>query len=102
LEATNGLSRRDSTVLFQLRSGHAPLNAHLHRIKCADSPVCEACGEDDETVKHFVYECPARMAERRRMKRAAGKAWRSPGFLFGNEKGIKALVAFARETGRLR
>lgn len=67
LKATKGLSQRDSTVLFQLRSGHAPLNAHLHRIKCADSPVCEVCSKGDEMVKHFVYECPAPMTLRHKL-----------------------------------
>ncbi|KZV70474.1 hypothetical protein PENSPDRAFT_561026, partial [Peniophora sp. CONT] len=97
----NGLTRKDSTVLFQLRSGHAPLNAHLHRMKCVEAPTCDRCWADDETVTHFVYECPAWTRERRGMKAAAGKAWRSPAYLFGKDKGIKALLAYVRETGRL-
>lgn len=89
-------------MLFQLRSGHAPLNAHLHHFKCTDSPTCEACGEADETVYHFIYDCPARLGERRRLKTAAGKRWHNRAYLLSNEKGINALMAYVRETGRMR
>lgn len=99
---TDGLSRRDSAVLFQLRSGHAPLNAHLHRIKCADTAMCEACEEADETVAHFIYDCPARQADRNTLRKAAGKRWRNRGYLMGNEKGVRALLEYVRKTGRMR
>ncbi|VDB89214.1 unnamed protein product [Peniophora sp. CBMAI 1063] len=102
LQSTSGLSRRDSTLLFQLRSGHVPLNAHLHRINCAPSPTCTACEEADETVAHFIYECPARQSERRRLKAAAGKRWRNRTFLLTDDKGIAALMAYVRDTGRIR
>ncbi|VDB85625.1 unnamed protein product [Peniophora sp. CBMAI 1063] len=99
---TNELSRRDSTVLFQLRSGHAPLNAHLHRINCAPAPTCEACEEADETVNHFIYDCPARLSERRQLRKAAGKKWADRSYLLGETRGVKALMAYVRQTGRLR
>lgn len=38
-----GLPRNQASLLMQLRTGHAPLNKHLHRIKSADSPLCPAC-----------------------------------------------------------
>jgi hypothetical protein len=44
---------------MQLRTGHAPLNKHLHRIGCVDSPICPACEEAQETVLHLLIACPA-------------------------------------------
>ena len=72
---TTDLSRRDSTILFQLRSDRAPLNAYLHRIN--SSLTCQACADAHETVTHFIYDCPARIAERRQLRKAAGKRWAS-------------------------
>ncbi|KAF8156730.1 hypothetical protein B0H34DRAFT_658337, partial [Crassisporium funariophilum] len=33
-----------SDILFQLRTGHAPLAKHLHRIGKVDTPRCPCCG----------------------------------------------------------
>lgn len=100
MKLTNELSRRDNSVLFQLRSGHAPLNVHLHRIKRAESPTCDACDEADETVTHYIYDCPARMMERHKLRKAAGKEWRDRAHLL--VRGTKALVEYVRATGRMR
>ena len=44
MELIAGLSRRKASLLIQLRSGHVPLSAHLHRIRCTESPMCAQCG----------------------------------------------------------
>lgn len=49
LRATAAITRREASTLSQMRSGHGPLDVHLHRIGCAPSPVCSACGRTDET-----------------------------------------------------
>ena len=28
-------------------------------MKMVESPICEQCGEDEETAEHFISECPA-------------------------------------------
>lgn len=28
-------------------------------MKIIDSPICEHCGETEETVEHYLRECPA-------------------------------------------
>lgn len=48
------LSRRHAALLFQLRTGHVALNSHLHRIGCAESPICPACEEREETVEYVL------------------------------------------------
>ena len=57
---------------------------------------------EDETGAYFICECPARRAERRRVKAAAGKRWRNRAFPLTNEKGIAALMAYVKDTGRIR
>ncbi|KAJ7769948.1 hypothetical protein B0H16DRAFT_1277191, partial [Mycena metata] len=41
---TSSLPRKHSSLLFQLRSRHAPLAKHLHRLNKAPSPTCACCG----------------------------------------------------------
>ncbi|VDC00148.1 unnamed protein product [Peniophora sp. CBMAI 1063] len=99
IRATAGLSRLASSTLFQIRSGHAQLGAHLHRIGCLPSPTCEACGEADETVNHYLYDCPRWQDARQRMREAAGKIWRDRARMLSDEKGIVAILEFTKETG---
>ncbi len=46
------------TAVFRLRTHHAPLNAHLHRIKKDHPAKCVYCLDSDETVEHFLFRCP--------------------------------------------
>ncbi len=61
------LSRSAASKIFQLRSGHVPLNTYLFKIKHAASPSCPNCGHPKETSQHFVMECPAYDKERRKL-----------------------------------
>jgi hypothetical protein len=40
-----------------LISGHCSLIQFLFKIKKCDSPLC-LCGEDEESVLHFLFYCP--------------------------------------------
>ena len=51
LKLTAKLPRKLTSILTQLRTGHAPLAKHLHRIKKTDSPICPACLQETETVQ---------------------------------------------------
>ena len=53
------LSRNDASRIFQLRTGHVPLNAYLERFKRVDSAGCPACGHPKEDTQHFLFDCPA-------------------------------------------
>lgn len=51
LKLTSNLPRRrHASILMQLRTGHLPLNHHLHQIGKLGAPTCTSCGEDGETV----------------------------------------------------
>ncbi|PIL29447.1 hypothetical protein GSI_08389 [Ganoderma sinense ZZ0214-1] len=57
LKLYRGLSRRQCSILSQLRSGHVGLNAYLAQIRAIDSPLCLTCAIP-ETVSHFpVFTC---------------------------------------------
>ena len=59
----DGLSKRQASVLAQLRTGMTPLNGYLHNIKAVESNLCE-CGEAVESREHFIFHC-VRWSEQR-------------------------------------
>ena len=52
----NQLHRAHRTAVFRLRTHHAPLNAHLHRVKKEHPAKCVYCPDSDETIEHFLYD----------------------------------------------
>ena len=54
----NYLKRKEQVVIFRLRTNHIQLNAHLSRITSNHQPTCNLCGYKDETVQHFLFDCP--------------------------------------------
>lgn len=60
LQQEHSVNRGNLWQLYiQLRTGHAPLNHHLFRIKAVNSPVCTGCNWGHETVKHYFLDCLA-------------------------------------------
>ncbi|TIA49782.1 hypothetical protein D6C77_09455 [Aureobasidium pullulans] len=57
------LSKRQASVVAQLRTGMTPLNGYLHNIKAVESNLCE-CGEAVESREHFTFHC-VRWSEQR-------------------------------------
>ncbi|KAJ3907874.1 hypothetical protein F5879DRAFT_939597 [Lentinula edodes] len=53
------LPRKLTCILTQLRTGHIPLQKHLHRIHRADTLICPCCEQQPETVFHYLFPCPA-------------------------------------------
>ena len=58
------LSREAASKISQLRLKHFPLNGYLKRIRRVDSARCPACGEDTESIEHFLLRCPSYAHER--------------------------------------
>lgn len=54
--ALSDLPRHAATAIAQLRAGHTPLAAFLHRITAAESPDCPMCNQP-ETTEHFLLLC---------------------------------------------
>jgi ribonuclease HI/endonuclease/exonuclease/phosphatase family metal-dependent hydrolase len=102
LQLTRPLSRKQSSILLQLRTGHAPLNDHLHRIQRATSPTCPTCQKSSETVLHFLVACPGRQLQRHAMILALGhQVATSVPKLLTTPKALPHLFQFIQNTERL-
>ena len=55
----NKLRRAQQVVIFRLRSEHIQLNKHLNRIGVRENARCPLCSCLEESVAHYLYECPA-------------------------------------------
>jgi len=45
--------------LVGLITGHVAVNRHLKLVGVKDSPLYPLCSEEEETVLHFLGQCPA-------------------------------------------
>ncbi|KAL9572236.1 hypothetical protein ACKAV7_003619 [Fusarium commune] len=108
----DGLSRREASVLAQLRTGMARLNGYLFRISVAASQQC-ACGQAIETVEHFLFRCRKWTAHRTEMLQCTETLRGNLSFYLGgkspsddakwtpNMQAVHATIRFAIATGRL-
>ena len=87
---------------MQLRTGHIPLNHFMHRIGKTDSPTCPTCQTADETVPHYLLDCPGYAHERHSLARAAGCNSKSLRHLPGNWGTYKVLLIYVGATGRFK
>ena len=51
--------RKGYRAAVHLITGHAGLNSHLFKMTLADTNICPLCESDEETVGHFLGQCPA-------------------------------------------
>jgi len=100
-KAAAGLSRRQHSMIVHLRTGHVGLNAHLKRIGKAESGDCPHCVGQEETVTHFLLECPHYAMERRAMQRNH-RTSRSLVELLTNPDSFKKVAHFVDATQRLQ
>ena len=98
----NTLMRAQASLLTQLRSGHIPLNSHLHRIRKTTSPLCPNCNRSDETVHHYLFECRAHEHARAELSRKLRRDAKSIRILLNTEKGIHAVLQYVTSTKRLK
>ena len=100
----NGLTREQASVVIQIRCGHIPLNVYLHRIGKTASQICQKCNNGEEgvpeTVKHFVFECPAYTEKRRIMENVTGTGQTDLKAIMNDLKKLKALTAYINQTRR--
>ena len=64
--STQGLCRKDEVMLAQMRSGQSKLLATFRARVLGESSMCPKCNGSEETLVHFMQECPATEALRRR------------------------------------
>jgi len=59
------LSKRQASILAQLRTGMTPPNENLYNIRVAETNFCD-CGEAVESREHFIFPC-VRWSEQRKI-----------------------------------
>ncbi|KAF4618845.1 hypothetical protein D9613_009693 [Agrocybe pediades] len=101
------LNRAKASILMQVRTGHLPLNAYLHRFGQHYTSRCNACyrttrRHKEETLKHYLFECPEYRWERADMDKKMGRNSRNLKALLGCNKTVKVLMEYIEKTGRLR
>ena len=64
------LPRCHVSLLIQLRTCHIPLKQYLHQFKHAESLLCEGCEQANETIEHYLQECPAYKEQHTKFKKA--------------------------------
>ena len=101
------LSRSQSSLLIQLRTGHIPLNSYLHCIKKSDTRRCANCwdarrGSIIETVIHYLFECQAYAEERFDLDKALGRYSRDLKGILASLDKIKELLKYVGRTGRFK
>ncbi|KAI0308856.1 hypothetical protein OF83DRAFT_1033724, partial [Amylostereum chailletii] len=96
------LTRKQTSILTQLRTGHAPLQSHLHSIGKAEHPNCLLCATGREDVRHYIMRCPKFHEARRRLRRRIGRAADHLEELLTNGAHMDNLFQFINETKRFR
>jgi ribonuclease HI len=103
LELIADLPRRQSSIVIQLRTGHAPLNMYLHRITAKDSPNCPhpRCAGRWETVFHYLVECPAYDRHRHdKLRKKHGRRAEKISYLLSDPACIEDTVKYISATKR--
>ena len=101
------LSRSQSSLLIQLRTGHIPLNSYLHHIKKSATRHCTNCWDAShrsiiETVIHYLFECQTYATEHYDMDRALGHHSRDLKGILGRLDRIKELLKYVGRTARFK
>jgi hypothetical protein len=101
LQLVDKLPRSHSAILIQLRTGHAPLNHHLFRIRCSETPVCPHCGNlTVKTVGHYLLQCPHYQHKRHTLRRKLKRSANSLSFLLSDSSASKPLIKYIVATKR--
>jgi ribonuclease HI len=96
------LPRKAASILTQLRTGHAPLAKHLHRIGKADSPICPTCRQNDESVQHYILHCTTHHQARQKLRHDTGGRDIKIKELLSRPKTMRALFQFVATTQRFQ
>jgi len=102
LTMVKDVSRAQASILFQLRSRHAPLHNHLHRIGRVDWPLCPFCKSTEEMVHHFLFDCPAHSHTRFALSRALGLNFKSIYYVLGDTKALEPLLRYLKDMNRFQ
>lgn len=98
IKLTNGLPKHSSLLMIQFRTCHVPLNLHLHRIGKAEHPNCPICPGIDETISHFLFNCPQYRHKWHLIWVALRRNWSSISYLLTSNKALLHLIQYVNST----
>ncbi|KIJ31509.1 hypothetical protein M422DRAFT_214246, partial [Sphaerobolus stellatus SS14] len=87
--------------ITQLRTGHVALNSFLKKCKAVPLALCPHC-KQSETVVHYLIFCKKYTAQRRTLRREAGRAASSVSRLLNDPKSVHCTLRFIAATKRFR
>ena len=101
------LTRKQASLVSQIRCAHFPLNVYLHRINKSDTNECQTCGASQdiplrEMVKHFLSECTAYTDIREELTEKIGINQFHLPIIMNNATNMKALMTYINRTGRFK
>jgi hypothetical protein len=102
MQLTKGLTQSQQAVLMQLRTGHSPLNEHLHWIGKVERPSCPACRAEKKSTYHFLVQCPNYNYMRKPWRWKIGRRAQEIRFLLANQALIPEILMFIDRMGRLK
>lgn len=97
---TGDLSRKQTSLLTQLRIGHVPLNKYLHRISRSETPFCQHCPTKAEDVPHLLFSCTRYAHQRHRLVTALRRKANDISCLLSDPTAIRHTLNFLHNTGR--
>ena len=101
------LTRKQSSLILQLKCAHFPLNIYLHRIKKLDTDKCQACTEDQtplprKTIHHYIFKYTAHNVARDELIEKIGLNNFHLPEIMNNATNMKALITYINRTGKFR
>jgi hypothetical protein len=102
LELVDGCTRSQASLLMQLRTGRIALNRHLYKLSKIATPQCPHCPQEEETVRHVLFDCPSYRSARVQLRRSLRRRAHDLGFILSDRSARKPLFAFIHATGRFR
>ncbi|KAG2045532.1 hypothetical protein BDR06DRAFT_900569, partial [Suillus hirtellus] len=102
IKLTSSFSKRLTGLIIGLRTRHLPLNQHLFRLTKIESPDCPHFPHTEETVPHFLFECPHYLNACQIMSQALGRKSTSLSHILTDSEAITHLVRYVNQTRRLK
>ncbi|KAI6004652.1 hypothetical protein EDD15DRAFT_2150398, partial [Pisolithus albus] len=95
--------KKQAGLYIQLRTGHIPLNLHLHRLQKSDTPNCLQCDSaTPEDVHHYLFQCPRYIRERHTLHTALGRNATKEAYLLNDPGARTHLLRYVNSTKRLQ
>jgi ribonuclease HI len=101
-ELTRGLRQAQASIIIQFRMGHIALNQYLHRITKSETPWCPSCQHDEETIHHYLFDCPTWRHERWHMSKKLGRKSKSLSHILTSESSIAELLKYVGRTEKFK